>query len=352
MASLAAMLHLPAGGDSPVASAGPAPSLVEVPPAPLTLPIVAPPDEAGAYGELEPVSPALFDQYGRVRLSFSRMDTYQQCPTKFRYGYLEAIPTAPSPHLSFGSSVHAALERFYDHKLPSCPGVEQLLAYLYDVWDSSGFAGLTREQQLAWYRHAQEVLRRFHARESGRYRLPADVEKWFELPLGDALVVGSIDRVDANEDGSLEVIDYKTNKHVKDRDRVRTSLQLAIYALACEHLYGRLPGCVTLYFVVPGIQVRVTVADIDLDAARQRVAAVAAAVRDGRYPPRPSQLCAWCDYRRLCPAWQGDGPEVLGPAVERLEQLRRQVRRDVRALRELEAGVARLAQELEHEPKA
>ncbi len=305
-----------------------------------------PPDGAGPYGELEPASPSLFDEHGRVRLSFSRVDTYQRCPARFRYAYLEAIPAAPSPHLSFGTSLHAALERFYDQKLPSCPDLEQLLRYLYEGWDSSGFDGMTRDEQLVWYRHAQEVLRRFHARESGRYRLPADVEKWFELPLGDAVVVGSIDRVDAHDDGSLEVVDYKTNKHMKDRDRVRTSLQLAIYALACEHLYGRLPARVTLYFVVPGIQVQVATGDIDFDAARKQVAGVAAAVRARRYPPQPSHACAWCDYRRLCPAWQGDGPDVLGPAMERLEQLRRQVRRDVRTLRELEAGVARLTREL------
>lgn len=307
------------------------------------------PDAPGAYGELEPTGSPLMDEEGRVRLSFSRVETYETCPAKFRFTYVEALSGAPGPHLSFGTSVHAALERFYDQKLPVCPSERDLLGFLYEEWDASGFEGLSRDEQLVWYRHAQDVLRRFHARESVRYRLPADVEKWFSVPFGaDAVVMGSIDRIDVDDAGRLEVIDYKTNKRVKDRERVRSSLQLSIYALACEHLYGRLPAAVTLYFVVPGVRVRVASDEIDFDAARQAVARVAAGVRAGYFDPAPSHACNWCEFRQLCPAWDGEGPDVLGPAVEELARLRRRVRRDVRALRELEAGVARLSRELAH----
>lgn len=304
-------------------------------------------DAPGTYEELEPERPPLIDEQGRVRLSFSRVSTYRTCPAQFRYGYIDGIPGEPSPHLSFGSSIHAALERFYDRKLPDPPSEDELLEYLYEAWDSTGFVDMDRDEQLSWYRHGQQVLRRFHRREVADYRLPADVEKWFELPVDDvALVVGSIDRVDVDEDGALEIVDYKTSKRVKDRDRVRGSMQLAIYAMACEHLYGRLPTAVTLDFVVPGVQVRVPTEDMDLDAAREAVVEVAAAVKAERYEPTPNRLCGWCDYRAICPAWDGDGPEVLGPAVEELERLRWRVRRDVKALRQLEDGVARLTDEL------
>jgi putative RecB family exonuclease len=297
--------------------------------------------------DLEPASPPLLDEHGRVRLSFSRVDTYGTCPAQFRFRYVDGLPGEPSPHLSFGSSIHAALERFYDRKLPEPPSEQDLLDHLYEVWDTTGFAGMERTEQVSWYRHAQQVLRRFHAREAATFRLPADVEKWFELPFGDeALVVGSIDRVAVDDDGNLEVVDYKTNRKVRDRDGVRRSLQLAIYALACEHLYGDLPTHVTLDFVVPGIQVRVPVEEIDLDRARDEVRRVARAVVDEMYDPSPNRLCGWCDYRALCPAWEGEGPDVLGPATAELDRLRRTVRRDIRTLRQLEAGVERLSEEL------
>lgn len=296
--------------------------------------------------ELEPERPPLIDDQGRVRLSFSRIDTYRTCPRMFRYRYVDRLPGQPAPALSFGTAIHEALERFYDRKLPEEPTEDELVGFLYDAWDSSGFREVDRSEQTRWYRQGQQVLRSYHRRVTGDYSLPVATEAWFELPFDDAVVVGSIDRVD-DDDGVLRVVDYKTNKRVKDRDRVKRSLQLSIYALACEHLYGQLPATVALDFVVAGVEIVVDVADLDLDAARTAVAETAAAVRAEAYDPTPMRLCDWCDFRPVCPAWQGQDPDqVLGPAVVELDQLRRSVARDVARLRALEDGVVRLRDEL------
>jgi RecB family exonuclease len=306
----------------------------------------------GTFGELEPTAPPLTDAQGRIRLSFSRTDSYRNCPRKFRYAYVDRLPSLPGPHLSFGTSIHSALEAFYDRKLPACPTEDELLAFLYDAWDPSGFRDLPREEQVRFYRHAQDVLRRYHRRVADSYRLPASTEAWFELPVAhEAVVVGSIDRVDLDDGGRFHIIDYKTNRKVQDRHRVSGSLQLAIYALACRHLFGALPATVSLDFVVPGVAITVPLEDIDLDGARQVILDTAAAIRAGAFEPTPNRLCDWCDYRSICPAWPGDGSDGLGTAVAQARDLRRQVTRDVRELRELEAGVERLAAELaEGEP--
>jgi RecB family exonuclease len=302
----------------------------------------------GTYGELEPAHPPLIDAQGRVRLSFSRIESYANCPRKFRYSYVDKLPGRPGPHLSFGTSIHNALEAFYDQKLPDCPSVEELLGFLYDRWEHSGFADLPRDEQIGFYRHAQQVLRRYHQRVADRYRLPVATEAWFELPIEyQATVVGSIDRVDVDDEGRFHVVDYKTNRKVKDRARVASSLQLSLYALACRHLYGALPATVSLDFVVAGVEVTATLEELDLDAARQAVLDTAAAVRAEAYEPTPNPLCDWCDFQALCPAWPtGAGVEALGPAVAELRSRRRAVAREVQDLRALEAGVDRIAAEL------
>lgn len=301
----------------------------------------------GTFGTFEPDTPPLIDDQGRVRLSFSRIDNYRNCPRRFRYAYIDRLPGVVGPHLSFGTSIHSALEAFYDRKLPGMPSEEELLGFLYESWDSTGFEGRPREEQLDFYRHAQQVLTRYRRRVADTYRLPASTEAWFELPIGyEAVVVGSIDRVDVDDEGRFHIIDYKTNRKVQDRGRVARSLQLAIYALACRHLFGSLPATVCLDFVVPGVPIEVPIEEIDLDGARDTILATAAAIREQAFEPTPNPLCDWCDFRSVCPAWPDDPSQGLGHATAELRRQRRQLKHQVREFRELEAGVKRLATEI------
>jgi len=296
----------------------------------------------------------LRDDAGRLRLSFTRVDTFEQCPRRFRYQYVDGIPQLPAPQLSFGSSIHGALEWLYDRKHPELPSLEETLQALFDAWDSSGYAQVDREEQMRAYAHARDVVTAFHARVVAEgFHLPAAVEAWFELPVADDIVVvGAIDRLDVDAAGDLHVVDYKTNRRARSRSQVRSSLQLAIYALATRELFGRLPATVALDFVVPGVRVTVPLDELDLAAVPDRLAAVAERIRAGEDTPTPNRLCDWCDFRAICPAWEGgiasaaddDGP--LGRAVQERDRLRRSVVRDARRLQQLEVAVDRLTTEL------
>jgi RecB family exonuclease len=297
---------------------------LEVPPAPATT--------AGAAPSAREAAP--------LRLSFSRVDSYQTCPLKFRFGYVDKLPQEPSPHLSWGSSIHAALETWWDQKLPAAPPVEVLLQGLYDGWDDAGFAAMEREEKLDWYRHAQDVLRRHHARHAPSYVPAVATEEWFELDLGDGIqVVGSIDHVARTPSGGIGIVDWKTNRKAKAARYVAGSLQLAIYAIAATELWGVDPEYVALDFVVPGLRVSVPREDIDTDAACSTIREVAAQIRAEAFDPTPTRLCDWCDYRALCPAFDGEGPDVAGVAVVELASLRRRRARDEARMAELEAVI-------------
>lgn len=272
-----------------------------------------------------------------LRLSFSRVDTYQTCPLKYRFAHIEKLPGTPSPQLSWGSSIHAALERWWGQKLPEPPPVDALLEALYDRWDDAGFEGMAREDKLKWYRHAQDVLRRHHARYAPMYSPAVASEAWFELDLGDDVqVCGSIDHVARTGSGGIGIVDWKTNRRAKTRKEVAGSLQLAIYTLAAAELWGLEPEWVALDFVVSGVRVSVPRSEIDTDSALATIREVTAHIRAGLFEPAPSRLCGWCDYRSACPAFQGDGPDLAGLAVVELERLRRRRDRDDARINQLE----------------
>jgi RecB family exonuclease len=283
------------------------------------------------------VFPSLLTNQRLVRLSFSRIDTYQLCPLKYRFAYLDKLPESPSPQLSWGSSIHAALERWWGQKLPDPPPLDALLQALYECWDDVGFEGMSREDKLKWYRHAQDVLRRHHARYAPVYAPAVASEAWFDLDLGDDVeVCGSIDHVARTESGGIGIVDWKTNRRAKTRKEVANSLQLAIYTLAAVELWGQEPEWVALDFVVSGVRVSVPRSEIDTDTARATIRDVTARIRAGLFEPSPSRLCGWCDYRTACPAFQGEGPDLAGLAVVELERLRRRRDRDMARIDQLE----------------
>lgn len=286
-------------------------------------------DEAAADGE-EPVE---------LRLSFSKVDTYLQCPLKYKFSAVDKLPTPPAPQLSWGTSLHAALEWFWDRKLPQPPEAEELAEALYHRWDDTGFADMAREEKIRWYRHAQDVLRRHHAQHAPGFRPAAAVEQWFDVDLGDRIRVrGFIDCVVPTERGGFGIVDWKTNRKAKPREQVEGSLQLALYTLAARELWGRDPDWVALEFVVPGMRVDVPVDRIDVDNAVGEVRRVAEAIRAERFEPTPNRLCGWCDFRSICPAFEGDdgSVDVPGTALVELQRLKRRQARDAERIAELE----------------
>lgn len=282
------------------------------------------------------------DEIVPLRLSFSQIEAYINCPQKWKYAKVDRLPTAPSPTLSYGTSLHAAIEHWYKTKIEQAPPVEVLLEGLKEHWESDGFAEVSRDEQIRWYRQAQQVLRRFHARYAPQFKLPVASEQWFELPFDDGLIilVGSIDHTEPTSPGRYRIIDWKSSRKAKTRKQVAESIQLGIYALAAKMLWGHLPDSVALDFVVPGVLVEVGIDEIDLDRVERTVLRVADAIRAEQFDPTPNRLCDWCDFRAVCSEYQGDGPDVRGLAVRELEDLRRRMAKDAARASELDALLA------------
>ena len=60
-------------------------------------------------------------------LSHSSITLYGECPQKYKFRYVDAIPEKPRHFFSYGQSVHSALEFFYGVKTPVPPALEELL---------------------------------------------------------------------------------------------------------------------------------------------------------------------------------------------------------------------------------
>jgi RecB family exonuclease len=272
----------------------------------------------------------------------TRLGTWLDCPRRYRMTYLDRPPPAKGPpwaHNSLGASVHNALAGWW--RLPRHRRTVAAAGDLLDQgWIGEGFAD---SLQSARYRHWARGLVETYVTGLDPASEPIGVERTVATRTELIAVSGRIDRLDdrrgSDGRGELVVVDYKTGRHVLTVDDARTSLPLALYALAAERVMRRTCRRVELHHLPTGrvlawehtaeslarqlsraedIAAECAAADerfraekdaLERDGAIRDGAVEDGAVKDGGqrlelpdvFPPRPGSWCGWCDYRACCP---------------------------------------------------
>ncbi len=258
----------------------------------------------------------------------SRLRAWLDCPRRYRMSYLDRPPPpkgAPWAHNSLGASVHNALAGWWrlrreDRTAGAAGGL------LERGWITEGYAdGAQSAEYLRWSRTMVEgyVAKLDPACE------PAGVERTVGAKTDLIAFSGRIDRLDdrpasagSSQVGSdpfgreLVVVDYKTGRSRLSTDDARSSLALALYALAAGRVLRRPCRVVELHHVPTGEVLRWEHSPPSLERQLRRAEDIAAecAAADERYrsdpdegrgdevfPPTPGSWCSWCDFRAHCP---------------------------------------------------
>jgi RecB family exonuclease len=252
----------------------------------------------------------------------TRLTTWLDCPRRYRMSYLDRpVPPKGPPwaHNSLGASVHNALAAWW--RLPLARRtVEAAGAVLEAGWITEGYAS---DAQSARYRDWARGMVEAYVAGLDPAEEPVGVERTVATRTDVIAVSGRIDRLDARPlpDGRTElvVVDYKTGRHVLSVDDARSSLALALYALAAGRVLRQDCRRVELHHLPTG-QVfgwEHTAESLGRHLRRAEEVAAECAEADERmraplpsekfdevFPPRPGPACGWCDYLRHCPEGQ------------------------------------------------
>ncbi|WP_323096624.1 PD-(D/E)XK nuclease family protein [Intrasporangium sp. YIM S08009] len=249
----------------------------------------------------------------------SKLLAWLDCPRRYRMQYLDRPRPQARPqraHTSVGIATHNVLRDFWDlpvsQRTPA--GVAELVR---SSWIDVGFRD--PEQSMAWRLRVRDLVTDY-LRHSDRDNQPVGIERSVSLKTDEIAVTGRIDRLD-DRDGDLVVVDYKTGRQVPTDDDARTSLPLALYAVAVARMFRRPCLRVELHHLPSGtvashvhteesLARKVAEAEsIASDLRRADADFKDVGVESTRFAPRTSPLCSWCDFRAHCPEGQQQGPE-------------------------------------------
>jgi RecB family exonuclease len=249
----------------------------------------------------------------------TRLMTWLDCPRRYRMSYLDRPPPPKGPpwaHNSFGASVHNALAGWW--RLPLRERTVAAAGDLLDRgWLTDGFADAAASE--LYRARARQMVQDYVAGLDPAAE-PVGVERTVATRTERIAVSGRIDRLDdrpaAAGAAELVVVDYKTGRHALTVDDARTSMALALYALAAGRVLRRACRRVELHHL-PASRVLAwehTSESLDRQLRRAEDIAAECAEADGQYrdglpadrydevfPPRTGSWCGWCDYRGRCP---------------------------------------------------
>jgi putative RecB family exonuclease len=287
-----------------------------------------------------------------LRISPSSINTFNQCPRKWYYEYIEARETEPTVHLIRGNVVHKTLEDIFKVRyFPSGEAfrtamMDKAIAYFEYYWenDFKDFE-ISKELEKQYYDESKFMIERFinkfcdniqdgikskkYSNESQGYYFtkPTFKELWIDdekkikfsdkwkrefvkkedlEDIEDTLHVGGfIDSVQKDFDQNIILVDYKTSSkylNVLSDDYVT---QLGIYAYLWFKQTGKLPKYVAVNYLKYDESYYILVTPSLVAMAIRKIkdmrnAIIEYGLNKENYFIKESKLCDWCNHKEEC----------------------------------------------------
>lgn len=217
-----------------------------------------------------------------LSVSYSQIKTFQKCPLKWYYSYIEGIrEEKKTENTEFGFLMHEVLEAFFNsgcaydakglsdlynfyaaNRMINWKSIESGLEYTkcavnFLGWISKIFERDGNGKVIRPYNSLSDVEKLIRGGKSNQeerfdlpYRLPVQVsingEAWDNVMLG-----GSIDchKMFGKEEKEHFLIDWKTNSKPFSKEEMEGDLQFPIYSMYILRKYGKLPRACTYVYI-------------------------------------------------------------------------------------------------------
>jgi len=244
-----------------------------------------------------------------MRLSYSALDTYRNCPLKYKFQEIDRIKTPKSKEAVFGTTIHSTMK--FIHK-PGIlfPNLEQAMEFFSNAWNPAVFD--SPEEERSAFSQGIKIIQDYYQKNNPADANIVDLESRFQINIGENenqhVVSGIIDRIDKTTEG-YEIIDYKTTRKMPSQEKVDQDIQLSIYLKAFLSRYPKEIAnldkiTVSLYYLKHGVKLSSKRTLEQLQKSETLFLDIIQLIEAEKFDPTLSPLCDWCGYQNLCPMWK------------------------------------------------
>ena len=242
----------------------------------------------------------------KPNFSPSKLTTYLACPVKYRWTYVDPRGkwyARAKSYYSFGTTLHRVLERLHDSEDRGVETTYQALAAMDESWLDAGYG--SADEMLESQGEGKAIIEAYveeHLRMAPTSKTIA-VEKSLRWDLGDFNLIGRIDRLDEHEDGSLEIVDYKTGRNSVSEEDVASDIAMACYQLLVRKHYPERHVRASIIAVRSSQRATYAMSEEELAEFEFDLRELGRRILSHDFfelEPRPKRLCQGCDFLRLC----------------------------------------------------
>ncbi|MFH1175246.1 MAG: PD-(D/E)XK nuclease family protein [bacterium] len=242
-----------------------------------------------------------------MKTSYSALDTFLQCPLKYKFQEIDKIRAPKGKDAIFGTAIHSALKFYHQPGRLSPVSEKEVLNFFVSNWKKELFEDEFAEQTL--FSQGKQILEKYAKQNDSSKISPIALELYFQAPMNENhSLSGKIDRIDKLEDGSFEIIDYKTSRRLPSQENIENDLQLAIYQIGFLSQwpdFDKNPIKTSLYFLQHGIKLSSVKTSENLETTKQKVLhiieKIEEAEKNNKFEPIVGPLCDWCGFQKNCP---------------------------------------------------
>ncbi|CCJ33519.1 hypothetical protein CAAU_1435 [Caloramator australicus RC3] len=180
---------------------------------------------------------------------------------------------------------------------------DSLMQLLKRHWVSDGYKNSKIEEN--FLKRAQNMLLNYcsERRDMGNIIL---CEEFLKQDINKNLILlGKIDKLYLNENGILEVLDYKAGYTALSKEEFENNIQLPIYALLTKYRFNKLPKVISYYYLVPNQKISIELTKTILENGIYNLKKVINEILSEKdFPYNSSNNCKnSCEYYNLCEAF-------------------------------------------------
>jgi len=241
--------------------------------------------------------------------SQSKLNTYRDCPLKYKFAYVDRIKTPDSIEQFVGSMVHEALQEVVDvrRKFGKTLGYDDACLIFDRKFDENlkDDIVISKEYLTAddYKVRGHDYIEKFYEIEARRE--PAEVlsvEKKVNFEVGPSPMIGYIDRLE-KQGKVYHIIDYKASDYPMKQAKADEDWQLAIYEMAVRDEFPDADDVVLEWFYLGrGVVVQSARTPEQLRDLEGEICSLVTEIEnDTDFLPLGKNWCP-CEYEDLCQA--------------------------------------------------